>query len=119
MIGRHCALARRLASRLQTIPGVAVVNDVVLNQLAVTFDAGAPPARQNAMTRATIEELQSENICFAAGAQWKGRDIMRVSIIAASLQVEDIDRLASAIAAAFARAQARMPRDDQHKEAAR
>jgi glutamate/tyrosine decarboxylase-like PLP-dependent enzyme len=100
MIGRHCRLAQRLASKLQRIPGVEILNTVELNQLAIAFGA-------DALTRATIRELQEENICFAAGGKWKGREIMRVSIIAEPLQEEDIDRLAAAIAAAFTRTKAR------------
>ena len=37
LIERCCALARRFADGLATIPGVRVLNDVVLNQIMVRF----------------------------------------------------------------------------------
>lgn len=102
MVRRHCALAQRLAVALRAMPGVAILNDVELNQLAITFGT-------DALTRATTRELQKENICFAAGGQWKGRAILRASIISEGLREDDIDRLAGAIASAYARAQTLTP----------
>ena len=100
MVGRHCRMAKCLAGELRRMPGAEILHDVTLNQIAVSFGA-------DALTRAVIEELQAENICFAAGGRWRGRQIMRVSIISGPLRDEDIDRLADAIASALTRAQAR------------
>jgi glutamate/tyrosine decarboxylase-like PLP-dependent enzyme len=107
MVQRHCALAQRLADELSAVPGIEILNDVVLNQVILGFGKEKSRARQNAWARATIEELQRENDCFVAGALWRDRWVMRVSIISASLGREDIDRLSTAIRSAWRRAQSR------------
>ena len=37
IVSRNCALARRMADRLSSAPGVTILNDVVLNQVLVQF----------------------------------------------------------------------------------
>lgn len=101
MVRRHCALAQRLAKVLDAVPGVAVENDVRLNQVIVSF------GENDEMTRQVIAQLQHDNTCFAAGAQWRGRWVMRLPVIAAGLDIQDIDRLAAAITAAWRRVEAR------------
>ena len=109
LVRRHCTLARRLADRLAGVPGVEVVNRVDLNQVLVAFGDGEPETR-DVLTRAVIARLQAGNACFAAGARWGGRWVLRLSLIAWALEAPDIDRLAAAIAEAWrevARANAR------------
>ena len=107
MVQRHCSLARRLAAELKSDPEIQILNEVVLNQVILGFGKEESRARQDALTRATIEQLQQENNVFAAGAQWRGRWVMRVSVISASLQEEDMDRLSASIRSALRRAQSR------------
>lgn len=95
MVRRHCRCARRLAAILAATSGVRVVNEVVLNQLIVRF------GEDDAMTHEVIAQLQRENLCFAEGARWRGQWVMRVSIIAADLDDDDIERLADAILRAW------------------
>jgi glutamate/tyrosine decarboxylase-like PLP-dependent enzyme len=104
MVRRHCALARRLARRLAGEPGVTVLNSVPLNQVIVTFGAGTV-AECNVLTRATIAQLQADNICLAGGADWRSHFVLRLSVIAASLTDADIDRLAAAVATAWRQVQ--------------
>lgn len=103
MIERHCGLARRVAGRLSGEPGIAIVNDVVLNQVAVRFGADLPPERGDALTQSTIAEIQRDGVCFAGGALWRGRQIMRVSVISSSTSDADAERSAEAICAAWRR----------------
>jgi glutamate/tyrosine decarboxylase-like PLP-dependent enzyme len=100
MVRHHCALARRLGSRLACEPGVHVLNTVQLNQLIVNFGGGAPEER-NALTRATIARLQADDICLANGADWHGVWVLRISVISAPLSEPDVDRLAAAILSAW------------------
>lgn len=95
LVREHCRLARSLAKRLAAEPGVAVLNEVVLNQVIVGF------GDTDATTRAVISQMQLDNICFAAGGQWRGRWVLRLPIIAAPLAEDDITRLADAIIAAW------------------
>jgi glutamate/tyrosine decarboxylase-like PLP-dependent enzyme len=100
MVRRHCALARRLAGRLSSEPGVRVLNTVYLNQVIVSFGDGSVEER-NARTRATIARLQADNICLAGGSQWREHWVLRLSVISAPLEEGDIDRLAVAVLSAW------------------
>jgi glutamate/tyrosine decarboxylase-like PLP-dependent enzyme len=100
LVRRHCRLARRLAGHLAEIPGAELQNEVVLNQVLVAFGDGEPEVR-DVLTRAVIARLQERNACFAGGARWRGRWVLRLSLISQPLQDGDIDRLAAAIAEAW------------------
>jgi glutamate/tyrosine decarboxylase-like PLP-dependent enzyme len=100
MVRGHCALARRLASRLASEPGVHVLNSVQLNQLIVSFGDGTRD-QCNALTRATIARLQADNICLAGGAEWRGLWVLRISVISGPLVEADVDRLAAAVLSAW------------------
>jgi glutamate/tyrosine decarboxylase-like PLP-dependent enzyme len=100
MVRHHCALTRWIAARLSRERGVHVLNTVHLNQLIVSFGDGTPEER-NALTRATIECLQADNICLAGGAEWRGLWVLRISVISAPLTEADMDRLATAILSAW------------------
>ena len=97
LVQEHCRLATRFAEQLMREPGVHVLNDVVLNQLIVRF--GAPEADETAdrLTRETITRLQAAGICFAGGARWHDRWVMRLSVISAATTQADIDRSCDAI----------------------
>lgn len=105
MVERHCACAQMLARRLAEFPGVRVLNDVCLNQLAVTFGATADgeAVDGDALTDAVIAEIQRENTSFVSGAQWRGRRIMRVSVIARETDAGDMANLADSILRAWRR----------------
>jgi glutamate/tyrosine decarboxylase-like PLP-dependent enzyme len=101
IIERHCALARRLARRLNDEPGIAVLNEVELNQLVVRFGAHEPPAHGDVLTDATIERILQAGVCFVRGAPWRERSVMRVCVIAWSTTEADIDRAADSMIAAW------------------
>lgn len=106
MVRRHCAMARRLAKRLASEPGLTVLNSVQLNQVIVMFGTGTV-AECNQLTRATVTQLEADNICLAGGAEWRGHYVLRLSLIASSLTESDVDRLAAAVAAAWRQVQHR------------
>ncbi len=81
MVERHCRVARAMAERLSRQNGIAVLNDVVLNQFIVRFGADRPDEEGDRLTQSTIERLQADGICFAGGASWRGRKVMRLSVI--------------------------------------
>ena len=101
MVSRHCAQARRMAERLAVAPGVEIMNDVALNQVAVRLGADLEGAQADALTDRTIARVQQEGVCFVGGANWRGRQIVRVSVISANTTDEDIDRSAEAILSAW------------------
>lgn len=69
LIDRCCALAQRFERGLREA-GHEVLNDVVLNQVVVSFG-------DEARTRATIRAVQEEGVCWCGPTQWRGRVAMR------------------------------------------
>ena len=96
MVARHCDLAKCLRNRLSAEPGIEVLNEVVLNQLAVGFGAGGKLEQQKELANAVIVALQTEQRFVVGGAEWHGRWIMRVSIISWETQAEHIEAFADA-----------------------
>jgi glutamate/tyrosine decarboxylase-like PLP-dependent enzyme len=102
MIARTCALARRMVERLEHADGVRILNDIVLNQVLVRFggqndDSAESRSAGDQRTRAVIARVQSDGTCWAGGAVWQGRQVMRISISNWSTTEQDIDRSAEAI----------------------
>jgi glutamate/tyrosine decarboxylase-like PLP-dependent enzyme len=98
IVRRNCALARRMAGRLATEPGVAILNDVVLNQVLVRFT-------DDDTTRKVIAAVQAEGTCWAGGALWQNKQAMRISVSSWSTTEADIDRSADAIVRCYRREQ--------------
>jgi glutamate/tyrosine decarboxylase-like PLP-dependent enzyme len=100
LIERDCALARRMADRLAGGPRVRILNDVVLNQVLVRFDAEVEDedgARADERTRAVIEAVQRDGTCWLGGTTWQGRAAMRISVSSWRTTEDDIDMSAEAI----------------------
>ena len=96
LVERHCELAARIAERLAAEPGVAILNDVVLNQVLVRF------GDDDAATHAVIARVQADGTCWLGGTRWHG-DRARCAISVSGWQTTeaDVDRSAEAIAAAW------------------
>ncbi len=97
MVGRHCELARRMAERLAVEADIEILNDVVLNQVAVRFGRSFDKARADALTQRTIARIQRDGICFVGGAHWRGYQIVRISVINGDTTTADADASADAI----------------------
>lgn len=98
LVARTCKLARRMAALLAPAPGVRVLNDVVLNQVLVTF-AGDDGSDPGGITRDVIARVQADGTCWAGGASWQGHEAMRIAVSNWSTTGADIDRSAAAILA--------------------
>jgi glutamate/tyrosine decarboxylase-like PLP-dependent enzyme len=92
-----CDNARRMAARLSEAEGVEVLNDVVLNQVLARF------GDNDETTRAVIEAVQRDGTCWLSGSTFRGRGVMRISVVSWQTTAEDADRSAAAILEAFAR----------------
>jgi glutamate/tyrosine decarboxylase-like PLP-dependent enzyme len=99
LIERDCGHARRMAERLSAGPGVSILNDVVLNQVLVRFEADGDPdgSRGDARTRAVIAAVQRDGTCWLGGTTWAGRAAMRVSVSGWQTTSADIEMSADAI----------------------
>jgi len=100
LVERCCRLARRMADRLSAQPGVAILNEVSLNQVVVAF---APPPHVDAegFTQAVVQRIQREGTCWLAGTTWRGQSGIRISVSNWSTTEADIDRSADAILEAY------------------
>ncbi|MGI9490671.1 MAG: pyridoxal phosphate-dependent decarboxylase family protein [Geminicoccaceae bacterium] len=97
MVARHCRLAHQMARQLAAEPGIHILNDVELNQVIVRFWTSDVSESGDEATRAVIDQIQKDGICFAGGARWRGRWVMRLSCISYATMDKDTDRSAQAI----------------------
>jgi glutamate/tyrosine decarboxylase-like PLP-dependent enzyme len=96
LLERSCAHARRFAQALRA-DGHAVLNEVVLNQVLVSF--GAPER-----TRRVIEEVQRGGVLWCGGTVWQGQTAMRISVSSWATTTQDVERSLEGIRAAVGRA---------------
>ena len=96
MIDRCCRLARRMADGLRGVPGVTILNDVVLNQVLVRFDS-PDGSDADAFTRAVIAAVQADGTCWLGGTTWHGMAAMRISVSNWSTTEADADLSVEAI----------------------
>lgn len=101
-IEHGCRAAARFAALLSAEAGVTILNDVVLNQVLVRFEApGGDPdtaaSRADALTRDVIARVQHDGTCWAGGTTWHGVAAMRLSVSSWSTTDADIERSAAAI----------------------
>jgi glutamate/tyrosine decarboxylase-like PLP-dependent enzyme len=89
MIERDCRCARRFAEGLAA-GGYDVLNEVVLNQVLVSF--GSPE-----LTTRVIEAIQAEGTCWCGPTRWQGRTAMRISVCSWRTTEADVDRSLDAI----------------------
>ena len=90
-----------MAERLGAERDIEIMNDVVLNQVAVRLGSDMDGAEADALTDRTIARVQRDGVCFVGGANWRERQIVRVSVISANTTDDDIDRSADAIISAW------------------
>ena len=84
LITRTCRHAQRFAAGLAAA-GHRVLNDVVLNQVLVSFG-------DDARTKEVIARLQADGTCWCGGTVWQGETAMRISICSWATTDEDVDR---------------------------
>ncbi|HNP66240.1 MAG TPA: pyridoxal-dependent decarboxylase, partial [Woeseiaceae bacterium] len=89
MIDRCCRHARQFADGLRSA-GHDVLNDVVLNQVLVSFG-------DDATNRRIIERIQEEGTCWCGVTVWQQKTAMRISVCNWSTTEDDVDRSLSAI----------------------
>jgi len=84
LIERSCLHARRFAQGL-SVAGYQILNEVVLNQVMVSFG-------DSDTTRKVIAALQDEGTCWCGGTVWQGRTAMRISVSSWATTEEDVQR---------------------------
>jgi glutamate/tyrosine decarboxylase-like PLP-dependent enzyme len=89
IVERTTGHARRFAAGLKAA-GFQVLNDVVINQVLVSF--GTPER-----TLRTIARLQAEGTCWCGSTVWQGQTAMRISVSSWATTREDVDRSLAAM----------------------
>jgi glutamate/tyrosine decarboxylase-like PLP-dependent enzyme len=91
LVDKSCRLARRFAAGMAAA-GFDVLNDVVLNQVLVSFGSAD-------RTDEVIAAVQEEGTCWCGPTTWQGRRAMRVSVSGWSTTDDDIDKSVAAVRA--------------------
>ncbi|MCH7811706.1 MAG: AAA-like domain-containing protein [Chloroflexi bacterium] len=89
LVDRTCRYATRFATGLREA-GYEILNDVVLNQLLVSFG-------DDETTNRVIEGIQADGTCWCGGTVWQGRTAMRISVISWATTEEDVERSLAAM----------------------
>jgi glutamate/tyrosine decarboxylase-like PLP-dependent enzyme len=87
LVDRCCAHAE-LFRELLGAGGAEILNDVVLNQVLVSFGE---------RTNDVIAAVQRDGVLWAGGTVWRGRPAMRISVSSWATTAEDVERAAVAI----------------------
>jgi glutamate/tyrosine decarboxylase-like PLP-dependent enzyme len=97
LVDRYCALAHRMAERLDA-EGVVILNEVLFTQVLVRFlVAGGDAAAADRRTHAVAAAVQRDGTCWLGTTNWHGVVAIRIAISNWSTTEEDIDRSAAAI----------------------
>lgn len=94
LIERTCRYAERFAGGLRSA-GYRVLNEVVLNQVLVSFGSSE-------RTREAIARVQEEGTCWCGGTVWQGHTAMRISVSSWATTEADVERSLAAILRAAA-----------------
>lgn len=89
LVERNCRQARRFAEGLSGA-GFTVHNEVVLNQVLVSFGDAA-------RTRRVIAGIQADGTCWCGETTWQGHTAMRISVISWATTDADVERSLEAI----------------------
>jgi glutamate/tyrosine decarboxylase-like PLP-dependent enzyme len=89
LVERTCRQARRFAAAL-TAAGYRVLNDVVLNQVLVSFGDAE-------ITNRIIADLQADGTCWCGGTVWQGQTAMRISVSSWATTDADVERSIAAM----------------------
>jgi glutamate/tyrosine decarboxylase-like PLP-dependent enzyme len=91
LVERCCDQAQRFAAGISDVPGVEVLNDVVLNQVLFRFASDDE-------TAARLATVQRSGVAWMSGTTWAGRQAVRISVSNWQTTEEDVDRTVAAFA---------------------
>jgi glutamate/tyrosine decarboxylase-like PLP-dependent enzyme len=89
IVERTSSHAKRFAEGLKAA-GFEVLNDVVINQVMVSFGSAEKTLR-------TIARLQAEGTCWCGSTVWQGRTAMRISVSSWTTTKDDVERSLAAM----------------------
>jgi len=83
LVERTCRYAARFAAGLQKA-GYEVLNEVVLNQVLISFG-------DDETTRRVIAAIQEDGTCWCGGTVWQGKAAMRISVSSWATTDKDVE----------------------------
>jgi hypothetical protein len=89
LIESNCDSASLFAERLSNA-GCQVLNDVVLNQVLVSFG-------ESSRTKRVIQKIQQDGTCWCGGTEWQDKTAMRISVSSWRTTEKDVKESADAI----------------------
>ena len=95
LIERTCRHATRFAEGLHAA-GYEILNEVVLNQVLVSFG-------DDETTNRVVEGIQADGTCWCGGTVWQGRKAMRISVCSWATTAEDVEQSLAAMLRVAAR----------------
>ena len=84
LVERTCRSAVRFAEDLRAA-GYTILNEVMLNQVLVTFG-------DDERTRRVIAGIQRDGTCWCSGTTWQGQTAMRISVSSWATTDADVER---------------------------
>ena len=84
LVARTCRYATRFAEGLRAA-GYTILNEVVLNQVLVSFGDAE-------RTHRVIAGIQQDGTCWCGGTVWQGQTAMRISVSSWATTDDDIER---------------------------
>src|SRR2546423_11027726 len=88
LVEQLCENAREIAQRLST-EKFQIHNDVVFNQVLVSCG-------DDALTKATVENIQRSGECWCGGSTWHGRSVIRISVCDWATTSKEMERTVGA-----------------------
>ncbi len=89
LIERNCRFATRFAKGLQAA-GYAILNEVVLNQVVVSFGDAE-------VTKRVMTGIQQDGTCWCGPTVWKGQSAMRISVSSWATTAADVEQSLAAM----------------------
>jgi len=89
LLESNCDGALLFAERLSEA-GLEILNNVVLNQVLVSFG-------DSETTKRIIQRIQEDGTCWCGGTEWQGRTAIRISVSSWRTTLKDIEQSAEVI----------------------
>jgi len=84
---------KQFATGFAKLEGFTVINQVVFNQLIIRCET-------DELTTSVMHKMQELRECWAGGAVWEGRQVIRISVCSWVTTVEDVERSLASFAKA-------------------
>lgn len=101
MVDGDVAVAQEMATGMAAIEGATLMCPAELNQFMVRF------GDDDALTLATVEQIQQDAVAFIGASQWRGQWVMRVSVCSIATTAADGRITVEAVRLAWEKVRAR------------